>query len=468
VLTVLKREMLGHLQSSQFVLLLTVATALFLANGLVFSGRYARQAAWYSETTAQTQQNPSTAEMRLQVRPSPLALVSQGSEESRSSEYVLRPTGLLQPFPREARNYKMPDMPQLDWSFIVKAVFSLYVMLLGYAAISGEREAGTLRLALSYPLGRTLLLAGKFTAILLATLVPLAIGVLLSLTLMWVSGVAPDVLSLPSLARIALSICTAVLYLSLFASLSLLVSALVRSPSVGLLVLLVTWVVMVVLVPNVSGTLADQFSGVPGEYQTARQTGPMLQHFYHEAIDAVEKRVKTGELTTEDQVRREADLVYQDVQRRVIGIFESYYNRMAQRADVTRGISRASPASLYQYASESVVGTGIAREKAFVRDALEYSHQYDQYVLSKVGKLVATSGWGFSGNMDVGGKRISISSPQPEEYKGDMSDFPRFRESKPSLIDGIKHALPDLLGLILWNLVLAAAAFWAILRADVR
>jgi len=89
-------------------------------------------------------------------------------------------------------------------------------------------------------------------------------------------------------------------------------------------------------------------------------------------------------------------------------------------------------------------------------------------VFPEVGKLVGTSIWSFATYFMINGKSIFISSPMPEEYRGDKSDFPRFVESQPSIADSLRGALLDLVGLILWNLVLAILAFIAFIRCDVR
>ncbi|OHB77560.1 MAG: hypothetical protein A2Z25_14480 [Planctomycetes bacterium RBG_16_55_9] len=71
-------------------------------------------------------------------------------------------------------------------------------------------------------------------------------------------------------------------------------------------------------------------------------------------------------------------------------------------------------------------------------------------------------------SVTVNGKHISISSPHPEEYQGDKSDFPRFVESDSNLAHNVQEAALDLAGLSVWNLVLAGLAFWAVSRCDVR
>ena len=69
---------------------------------------------------------------------------------------------------------------------------------------------------------------------------------------------------------------------------------------------------------------------------------------------------------------------------------------------------------------------------------------------------------------NIGGEMIIVSGPEPIEYKGNVSDFPWFVDTPPSLMESLKSALFDLAGLLVWNIVLALLAFGAFLRADVR
>ena len=123
---------------------------------------------------------------------------------------------------------------------------------------------------------------------------------------------------------------------------------------------------------------------------------------------------------------------------------------------------------MFQFASESLADTGPRREERFLKDADVYSDIYDNYILEKVGRLVGTSHWSFGSGITVNGKYIDISSPHPEEYQGDKSDFPQFTESSSNLAHNVQEAALDLAGLSLWNLFLAGLAFWAISRCDVR
>jgi ABC-type transport system involved in multi-copper enzyme maturation permease subunit len=265
-----------------------------------------------------------------------------------------------------------------------------------------------------------------------------------------------------------LTVLMAFFYLSIFAILGLFVSSLVSRSSVVLLILLSTWIILVVVVPNISGILSDKLARVPSEYQTARQVSSILQEQVWGRIEKVRERAKNGELTTEEAIKKETDSAFEKGQNDVRKHYALYENAMKHRAGLTRNISRLSPTALFQYACESLADTGPRREERFLNDAKTYSAIYDSYILEKVGRLVGISYWSFSTDFIVNGKAIYISSPYPQEYQGDKSDFPQFAESKPDLSRNVQEAFLDLAGLALWNLALAILAFWGIGRCDVR
>lgn len=173
---IIKREMLDHLQSIQFLVLTAASLVLFAGNAIVFVRSFPEETAAFSRRVADTDRQSSTVATELNKRPNALRFIADGGDRYRSSGYTLRPGGRLEPLPVGQINYKMPDVPELDWSFLIAVVFSLYVILLGFNAISGEKELGTLRLVLSYRVSRVELLAAKFIAILLVVMVPLLMG----------------------------------------------------------------------------------------------------------------------------------------------------------------------------------------------------------------------------------------------------------------------------------------------------
>jgi ABC-2 type transport system permease protein len=410
--------------------------------------------------------NRSTTHLYLYRKPNPLLFLAEGGDLDRPADYILRPKGQLSAIPPRPRDFKLPDIPKLDWSFIIKTIFSLYVILLGFSGISEEKEKGTLRLVLSNSFSRVRLLTAKYLTILAVTFVPLLVGFVINLVIFAIFP--PQTLTVGHLSNIFLMLLLSMAYLSLFAFLSLFFSSLIPRSSLVLLVLLAAWVLFAVIIPDTSGILSQKFSKVPSEYQTAKNLEPFVQKEVWDRIQKIQQRINKGELRTEEEVRKETDQAFEEGQDKMKFYYKSYEDSMKQRTLLAQNLSRLSPASLFQYASEDIAQAGIHREEEFLKDSQNFSRIYDQYILKKVGKLTGVSGWSFGDTLTLNGKKIEIHSPEPEEYRGDMSDFPKFVELGPSLSLVLKHALGDIAGLILWNLALAVLAFAAFLRADVR
>jgi len=465
--TIIKRELLDHLQSLQFIVLLVFSIALFSANGIIFAKKYRQMDSTFQQRTAGSQPRPDTRIVFLFRQSNPNLFLAEGGDLDRPSAYFLMAKGYFSASSAFlSRDYKLPDIPKLDWSFIIKTIFSLYVILLGYAAVSGEKEEGTLRLVLSNPVGRVRFLAGKYIAILCAALVPLLAGCLVSSIILAI--VLPQTLTFDTVSRILFLLLLSAACLSLFAFLSLLVSSLIRRSSIALLVLLTVWVVFIVLIPDTSGILAQRLAKVPSDYQTAKNQGPFIQKAVWDKINGIQARIDQGELRTEEAVKAEAEKAYESGQEKLRFFEKNYKDSVAQRARLARNLSRLSPIALFQYAAEDIALSGIHGEEEFLKNISSYSKIYDTYVMKKTGKLISQSNWTFSSSVKLDGKSIDLHSPQPEAYRGDMSDFPKFVERRPRFSDGIASALGDIAGLLVWNILLAGLAFSVFLRSDVR
>jgi ABC-type transport system involved in multi-copper enzyme maturation permease subunit len=464
--TIVRREFLDHVQTLQFMVLLVLSLVLFAGNGLVFVKSYAERTDTYQKNLTFMDNWKSTVRLQLYRRPNPLAFIADGGDNERPSEYDLLPGGQISAGAPNLRTFKLPAVPPLDWSFIIGALFSLYAILLGYNSVSGEKEQGTLRLVLSNPLGRVKLLAAKYVSILLVLLVPLLAGALASLIIVAVS--LPQLLTLANMSMAGLVFIMALAYISLFGLLSLLFSALIPRSAIVLLALLAVWVVFSVVIPSSSVILGAKLSTAPREIQTARMFEPMVQKELWAKIAEIVKKAEGGGFQTEKEMRAAADQAFEEGQVKVRQFYDDFRRTQRQRLEAVRNLSRLSPAALYQYAAEGVVRSGPGAEDQFLRQIAEYSRVYDAYILKKLGKVVSMSNWSFSENINFHGKTMAIQSPEAQEYEGDKSDFPVFAERRASVGAGLKSALGDLAGLILWNIVLAGLAFSAFLRTDVR
>jgi hypothetical protein len=133
-----------------------------------------------------------------------------------------------------------------------------------------------------------------------------------------------------------------------------------------------------------------------------------------------------------------------------------------------RRIAMVSPAAIYQYVAEAIADSGFERQQRFLKSAKDYYPIYENYVRGKVGKIIPDCPWSFAANRYIDGKNFMITSPRPELYRGDMSDFPYFTERQWSIIDSLRVSLDDLAVLFLWNILFFVAAHYIFVKRSLR
>ncbi|MCK5147467.1 ABC transporter permease subunit [bacterium] len=466
MLTIIHREITEKIHSLQFITLFIVATALFIISSGIFIQQYSLRSTFYEDGINETHLNPSTARLKIFQRPNPLGFVADGGARFEPAGIVLTPKGRQSALESGPENFKLDIVPELDWAFLFKIIFSLYALLLTFRSVSGEKEQGTLRLILANSLSRPRLLIAKYLSTMILLTLPIVTGMLISL--IYISFSMPEILTLSNLLRITGTLLLTLAYLSIFVLLGLLASTLIEKSSVVLLSLLSIWIFMVIIIPNTSGILADTFSPLPSEYETSQKVGPIIQNAVWEKIDGLKIRIQNGEFQSKEEIIKESNRLFQEGQIDVAKHYHEYENAMQSRSNLAANISRFSPTALFQYAAQSMVNSGPDRETWFRNNITEYSETYDDYILSKVGELVGTSYFSFSTSTTFNGEHVNLVSPEPKEYDGNKSDFPHFIDVVPPFSQNIRSAMLDFCGILIWNLLLASCAILAIRRCDVR
>lgn len=141
----------------------------------------------------------------------------------------------------------------LSVAWVLQYLVPLLVIMLGFAAVAGERERGTLSLLLSQGLSLRTLALGKASALLVAVVALLLPGIL-GMLLLRPGGDG---------ARLAWMGVAYVLYVVSFVGVVLCVSLAARAARTALAVLLLGWVLLVVLVPRVATDVAAARHPVP-------------------------------------------------------------------------------------------------------------------------------------------------------------------------------------------------------------
>lgn len=149
----------------------------------------------------------------------------------------------------------------LSVAWVLQFIVPLFVIVVTFGAVAGEREGGTLGLAMSQGLSLPKLLMGKGIAALGALLVVLVPVIVLCLVVFALAAPLADHQgSGPRLAVMALGY---LLYLISFAGLSLLVSSLSGSRRQAFFVLTALWLLITIAVPRVAADVAGSMYPTP-------------------------------------------------------------------------------------------------------------------------------------------------------------------------------------------------------------
>ncbi|MEO0743608.1 MAG: ABC transporter permease subunit, partial [Bacteroidota bacterium] len=158
---------------------------------------------------------------------------------------------------------------ELTAAAVLQWLVPLLIVLLTFGAFAGERERGTLRPLLSLGVSRRALAAGKAlgaAAPLALVLVPAAVLGALAMAL-----AAPPEAAAWSAPRVGLLALVYLAYFAVFVGVSLLVSALARSPRMALLVLLGFWFANGFIAPRLGASLAERVAPTPSPQMFAAE-----------------------------------------------------------------------------------------------------------------------------------------------------------------------------------------------------
>ena len=365
----------------------------------------------------------------------------------------------------ESRNLVSPILAvfgDVDLTFVVKIILSLFVILLTYDAISGEKERGTLKLNMANDVPRHRILIGKilggFISIIIPFLLPLLIGLAFLMTFF------PDVLAdfdSETWYRLLIIVGVYMLYLAVFFALGLLVSSLCHRSATSFIVLLMIWVLVVTIIPRLSVTAAERLR--PYESYTTLQTRAFkeISAQRRELMERFQDPQEWVRAMNEGKLAAYFAEIFSDqasLQQEIMDRYNRQYERQ-QNSQITLAetLSRSlSPTSAMSFAVQNLAGTGWARQEEYVRQLREFQDDFRDYVLGQVAQTEVRDFSTFQEDMFLN-ESLDVSM--------ESINF-EFREE--SLAEVLDRSLWDIGVLVLLTLVFFTAAFVAFLRYDVR
>ncbi len=339
---------------------------------------------------------------------------------------------------------------KIDWVFI--GVFmSFFVILFTFDAIAGERVRGTLSLMMSNPISRGQVLLAKYLGTFFTLIIPLLIGVLMNLLIIYLSGNIP--FDAGSWLRILGMIGLFTLHISIFIFLGLFFSSRVSNAITSLVWLLLTWVCLAFIFPSLLGQFVGTLDPIPSIEEISAEKRLQLANIDDEFRPAeLVKAAKLSEAPSVDNpsaTRLWATYFRErcEVQTRIA---DARVDQQLKQAQLSRELTQISPTACFQYAMEGLANTGIVSYMNFVKQARRYRNTFIDFIKSEDS--------GDSESLHIYPVREGLS-----QKPVDPDAVPKFDEQTSHQSVLFPAAL-----LILYNILLFTAAQLSFLRYDLK
>lgn len=467
---IIEKELRDIIGSSKFAISFGACAVLILLCFLTGAINYTSSQAQYEAAVAENLRQLDgltdwfgVQNHRIFLPPQPLAALVSGVSNDVGRTIEVRGRGELSADgSRYAEEPLFAVFRFLDLEFLFVVVLSLLALLLGYDAVSGEKERGTLRLSFSNAVPRATYILGKligaFLALTMPLLLALAIGSLI-LPLMGVPMAAEDWL------RLGLVIVVGLLFVGAYLTLSVLISAATQRTTSSFLLLLVIWIAGVLIVPRASVLLAGRMVDVPSIDEIATKKQTFSRQMFEEDRQKMAEFKPTGAVDDPQAMMAQfnqfmetiADEREKKIQEFNGRLNEDRFNRQQQQEKLAFALARVSPAASFTLSSGALAGTDLALKNHYQAEATNYQQQYGAFIKEKTG-------------VNPGGRmmiRIRDDADEPPEPI-DPTELPAFSYRPISFSQALDRALPDIGLLALFNLVFFAGSVVMFLRYDVR
>ena len=464
---IIRKEILDNITSPKFVFTFLLCTILILVSVYTGVSNYGAERKEYTAALALNKKNlesqpnyNSLAGIGVKVNKPPqvLGTVVNGIEEAVgrvAPVNIAADPNLIDS--KYSSNPVFAVFGPLDLMFIVKIVLSLFAILFTYDAIVGEKERGTLKLALSNDVPRDRLILGKAIGGYISLLIPLLIPLILSLLILLI---APNIhLAGQDWLRLLLIFLMFFLYLSVFFSLGLFVSARTSRSSTSFLVLLFAWVVIVMVIPKLAVIIASQARPIPSVHEVTSKKDAFLQQIQQEGQKTAREWIQQQQAEAakdpkgfQDRLRKYIEDLQQDLTTQIdannAAIERDYQLKKGAQQTLAVNLSRISPASALTFGSMTLARTGIDEFDRFLASVRSYKPVYTKWINSKFGESI---------NFQTG-EMAAIS----------IDDMPQHVLEPERLSRSLLRTLPDFGLMAVMILVFFVGAYASFLRYDVR
>ena len=499
LITLIRREILDNLMTFRFAAAVLIMLLLVVANTAVLIRDYERRLTSYNTAVEKHRQELletktySAVDLTVDRPPNPLSIFNVGLDKRLGNTLAVRHfyvPSLWDANKHGTTNAFLNIFSSIDIVFIFEGILSLLALVFAYDTLAGERERGTLRLVLTHPVSRGHILFAKYISAMTCLLVPLLMSFLLALIML--TTAASVFLSIDDFLRIGGVIFTSFVYLSLFYLTGMLISAATRRTGTALMLAMFVWGFFVLVYPNMILTAIETAPQANTETVAHNQIKQIWEEFDRErkqflANDPVPENDWDFDLGgkgysfwggvddsssllyydysgfhfEELEAESESQVPYAQNYHRFLGLqmtntadrtwivrkpaLETLY---VQPAKMERVLLKFSPVGLYDSATEAWTGTDLNGLQDFFTAAQRYHQAIVGYFLDQ--KVFESRRW---------------FTADKEGVNWNM--LPQFSFERSDVSINAKRALPDLLLLLMINLVLFSTIFLIFVKSEV-
>ena len=473
LLTLIQKEILHHVLSARFVALLLMCVLLIPLTLYINYLNYLQSRVNYQETIklarSETKENPPDAQnpnvevSKLFLEPTPLSVFAKGLEESLPSYLGMSRNGIKQGSTALAIAPISSALGHLDFLFVVGTVFSLLALLFTFDAVSGEKEAGTLRITLANALARDILLWSKLIGGYLVFVVPFLASFLLGLLLLTWQGFPlgdPDIL----LRVLSLTV-VSLLYIGVFFAMGLMISTYLDSSKTALIVAFAFWVLASLIAPRTGFLVAKLIAPTRAMQSVHMEKTAIRNNLNQEMQGKINKKIfgtlgtridHTPEMQEKlAQLREPIEAEYRlKIQKRTNKIEREYQREKERQEFVGETLSRITPTSALIYLSLNLAQTGKIKRDTYFQTGTRYYNQLDAEYFSQISDNVFAQISRFTTRLGNPGTAAEKIAPPPV-----LTDA--------TLEETLRESTVDLLLLCFFAVVLTTVAFWKFFHSDI-
>ena len=251
--TLLVHEIQNLLKSKRIYMTVLMFLILFASVFIVRVIDYQKQINQYiadvkiSEEALQNAENYSHINPRAIKQPLVFSIYNQGFKFTNviSIQYyepILASTSL-----NEENNPTYIENNQLDITFLITFFLSLFILLISYDSINGEKHVGTLRLLLTYPLKRQSFILKKILGVFIFIAITFSIPYILSLISLVITYA--NLLSMNFFLSAFFYWFLVLLFIFFFSLLGIFISCCTSNPNRSLVYSLLVWILLSIVLP---------------------------------------------------------------------------------------------------------------------------------------------------------------------------------------------------------------------------